>query len=109
MSERFQDDDIEFDFFEDADTHEQSPPDWLDDEQEASREEPRPPRRQAGPGGGGGAGGLSPRGRLIALVVGAVVLAILLVFFILSCTGDDKRDIYGSYMDDMTEIGRAHV
>ena len=36
MSERFQDDDIEFDFFEDVDTHEQSPPDWLDDEQEAS-------------------------------------------------------------------------
>ena len=37
MSERFHDDDIEFDFFEDVDTSEQSPPDWLHEEQERRR------------------------------------------------------------------------
>ncbi|MGH2841792.1 MAG: hypothetical protein ACRDKY_13305, partial [Solirubrobacteraceae bacterium] len=106
MSERFQDDDIEFDFFEDVDTHEQSPPDWLhDDEQEAQPEQPRPPRRQAGPGGGGG--GLGPRGRLIALVVGAVVLAILLVFLILSCTGEGKAGTYRDYTEDMTVVANG--
>ena len=109
MSERFQDDDIEFDFFEDVDTSEQSPPDWLHEEEEeaAPRDEPRPPRRKAGPGGGGGAGGLGPRGRLIALVVGAVVLAILLVFLILSCTGEGKAGTYRDYMEDMTVVANG--
>src|SRR5688500_8518472 len=106
MTERFQDDDIEFDFFEDVDTSEQSPPDWWQDEPEAApRAEPRPPRRQAG--GGGGPGGLSPRGRLIALVVGAVVLAILLVFLILSCTGEGKAGTYRDYMEDMVVVANG--
>jgi hypothetical protein len=104
MSERFPDDDIEFDFFEDVDTREQSPPDWLHDEEQAPREQPRPPRRQ--PGGGGG-GGLSPRGRLIALIGGAVVLAILLVFLILSCTGEGKKGTYENYMDEMTTVANG--
>jgi hypothetical protein len=106
MSERFSDDDIEFDFFEDVDTHEQSPPDWLHDEQEPPREEePRPPRRQQG--GGGGTGGLSPRGRLIALVAGAVVLALLLVFLILSCTGEGKKGTYEGYMEDIAVVANG--
>lgn len=105
MSERFTDDDIEFDFFEDGDTHEQSPPDWLHDEQEAPREEPRPPRRQ--PGGGGGGGGLSPRGRLIALVAGAVVVALLLVFLVLSCTGGGKKGTYEGYMEDIAVVANG--
>jgi hypothetical protein len=104
MSERFPDEDIEFDFFEDVETSEQSPPDWLHDEQQEQPPPPRPPRRQQGSGGGAG---LSPRGRLIALIGGAVVLAILLVFLILSCTGDGKKDTYQSYMDDMTGVANG--
>ncbi len=52
MSERLHDDDIEFDFFEDVDTSEQSPPDWLHEEQEQPQEQPRAPRRQTGGNGG---------------------------------------------------------
>ena len=102
MSERFHDDDIEFDFFEDVDTSEQSPPDWLHEEEKQPQEQPRAPRRQTG--GGGGSTGLSPRGRLIALIGGAVVLAILLVFLILSCTGEGKKGTYENYMTDMTAV-----
>jgi len=71
MSEQFHDDDIEFDFFEEVDTREQAPP-------ERSRDEgppgppARPPRRPQG-------SGISPRARLIALIAGAVALALLLV------------------------------
>jgi hypothetical protein len=105
MSERF-DDDIEFDFFEDVDTSEQSPPDWLHEEEKQPREQPRQPRRQSGGTGGGGTG-LSPRGRLIALIGGAVVLAILLVFLILSCTGEGKKGTYEAYMTDMTVVANG--
>jgi hypothetical protein len=104
MSERFSDDDIEFDFFEDPDTKEQSPPDWLHDEPEAQPEQPRPQRRQSG---GTGGGGLSPRGRLIALVAGAVILTLLLVFLILSCTGQDKKGTYEGYMEDMVVVANG--
>src|SRR5262245_18608505 len=106
MTERYPDEDIEFDFFEDVETSEQSPPDWLHEEQQPPPEQPRPPRRQPGGGGGGGTG-LSPRGRLIALIGGAVVLAILLVFLILSCTGEGKAGRYESYMDDMTGVANG--
>jgi CARDB len=105
MSERFPDEDIEFDFFEDVETSEQSPPDWLHDEQQEEPLEPRPPRRQQG--GPGGGTGLSPRGRLIALIGGAVVLAILLVFLVLSCTGEGKAGRYDGYMDDMTPVANG--
>lgn len=105
MTERYPDEDIEFDFFEDVETSEQSPPDWLHEEQQPPPEQPRPPRRQQG--GGGGGTGLSPRGRLIALIGGAVVLAILLVFLILSCTGEGKAGRYESYMDDMTGVANG--
>jgi hypothetical protein len=105
MSERFPDEDIEFDFFEDVETSEQSPPDWLHDEQQEEPLEARPPRRQQG--GPGGGAGLSPRGRLIALIGGAVVLAILLVFFILSCTGEGKAGRYEGYMTDMTGVANS--
>ena len=40
MSARPPDDDIEFDFFED-DTSEQSPPDWLHEEEQPPVEQPR--------------------------------------------------------------------
>ena len=106
MSERFPDEDIEFDFFEDDDTSEQSPPDWLHEEQPEEAEQPRPLRRQQGGGGGGGTG-LSPRGRLIALIGGAVVIAILLVFLILSCTDEGKAGHYENYMDDMTAVANG--
>ena len=105
MSTRPPDDDIEFDFFEDVDTSEQSPPDWLHEEEQPEPEQPRAPRRQ--PGGPGGGAGLSPRGRLIALIGGAVILAILLVFFILSCTGDSKAGTYQNYMTEMTAVANG--
>ena len=104
MSERFPDDDIEFDFFEDVeDTREKSPPDWLHDEPQQPQEEPRAPRRA----GGGVAGGLSPRGRLIALIAGAVALAILLVFLVLSWTGEGKKGTYENYMEDMRVVANG--
>jgi hypothetical protein len=100
MSEQFHDDDIEFDFFDDVDTREEPPP------EERPREGPppggprRPPQRPPG-------AGMPPRARLIALIAGAVVLVILLVFLVVQCTGESKKGSYESYMEDVSAVAAS--
>ncbi|MGH3081381.1 MAG: hypothetical protein ACRDNH_09640 [Gaiellaceae bacterium] len=91
MSER-DSTEIEFDFFEEPTTT------------EAARPERRPrrsrgPRRPPGP-----PSGLTPLLRLVGLISFAILIVVLLVFWISSCRGEAKKDTYRSYMQDVDGI-----
>lgn len=84
--------DLEFDFFEDLPTTERSgqpppPP--------KPKRSGRPPIRPRAPGG-------TPLLRLVALVIGAIALAVVVVFWVTSCRGDSAK---GSFEDYMGSVG----
>jgi hypothetical protein len=83
---------IEFDFFEEPATS------------EATRveREPRRPRRGRRPPGP--PSGLTPLLRLVGLISFAILVVVLLVFWVSSCRDEGKKDTYKSYMDDVTRI-----
>jgi hypothetical protein len=100
------DDDIEFDFFEEPATQEAT----------ASRERglrrpqraPKGPRTPMRP-----PAGFTPLARLIGLIAFAILVVVLLVFWVQSCQEGQKRDAYRSYVadvkriaDDSVQIGR---
>jgi hypothetical protein len=91
MSER-ETSEIEFDFFEEPATTEAPRPD-----REPRR--PRGPRRPPGP-----PSGLTPLLRLVGLISFAILVVVLLVFWISSCRGEAKRDTYSNYMTDVEQI-----
>ena len=88
MSER--DSDIEFDFFDEGETR------------EATQAE-RPPRRGRRPPVRPPAG-LTPLLRLIGLISFAILIVVLLVFWVNSCREDRRKDAYRDYMTDMTTL-----
>jgi hypothetical protein len=90
MSER-ESTDIEFDFFEEPATTEAARP-----ERRVRRARPR---RPPGP-----PSGLTPLLRLVGLISFAILVVVLLVFWISSCRGEAKRDTYRSYMQDVDRI-----
>ena len=91
MTER--DTEIEFDFFEEPATR------------EAAQAE-RPPRRTRGPRRPQGPpSGLTPLLRLVGLISFAILVVVLLVFWVSSCRGEAKRDRYQGYMQDVQEVG----
>ena len=90
MTER--DTEIEFDFFEEPATR------------EAVATE-RPPRRTRGPRRPSGPpSGLTPLLRLVGLISFAILVVVLLVFWVSSCRGEAKRDRYQGYMQDVQEV-----
>jgi hypothetical protein len=97
MTER--DSDIEFDFFEDLEPAEPSPPE-------------QPPRGQRPPGGGPprkpvrGPTGITPLLRLAGLIAFAILVVVLLVFWVQSCRGASKKHSYEAYMEDARGVGR---
>jgi hypothetical protein len=91
MSER-ETSEIEFDFFEEPATTEAARPD----------REPRGPRRSRRPPGP--PSGLTPLLRLVGLISFAILVVVLLVFWISSCRGEAKRDTYSNYMDEVESI-----
>src|SRR5215208_588177 len=100
MSER--EPDFEFDFFEEPET------------QEASARErtlrrplggPRGPRRPRGPMRP--AAGFVPLARLVGLIAFAILIVVLLIFWVQSCQDDKRRDAYEDYMTDISEVARA--
>jgi hypothetical protein len=83
--------DIEFDFFDDSPTAE-SPG------AESAPPKPRP-RLPTGPGPGRPQTGLL---RLVALIAGGILLAVILVLWINSCRADAKRGEYQDYMETVS-------
>ena len=94
------DDDIEFDFFEEPQT------------QDAPERE-RAPKR---PGGGRGPrgprqpirppAGVTPLLRLVGLIAFAILIIVLLVFWVQSCQSDRKREAYKTYVADIGRIAK---
>ena len=86
--------DIDFDFFEEPPT-----------EEATARARPlrrggsRPPVRPPA--------GLTPILRLVGLVALAIVVAVLLVFWVQSCRGEDKQDAYRDYLGDVRVVAAA--
>lgn len=97
MTER--DSDIEFDFFEDLEPDEPSPP----EESERGQRPPRggPPRKSVR-----GPTGIAPLLRLAGLIAFAILVVILLVFWVQSCRGASKKRSYETYMEQARGIGR---
>lgn len=85
------DEDIEFDFFDDAPTREAS----------ATEDAPRGPKRPRLPTGGGTA---PPVVRLAALIAGAIILAVVLVLWVNGCRNNQKADAYKNYMADVDKV-----
>jgi hypothetical protein len=96
MSER--ETDIEFDFFEDLEP------------QEPVEEQPRRRLRPPGPPGprrpGRPGPGVAPLLRLAGLILFAILVVVLLVFWVQSCNGASKRSAYKSYMEKVGAIAR---
>ncbi|MGH3131435.1 MAG: hypothetical protein ACRDNX_11500 [Gaiellaceae bacterium] len=91
MTERSSD--IEFDFFDEPETEEAAP-------RTRTRRTggPRPPVRPPA--------GFTPLLRLVGLIAFAIVIVVLLVFWVQSCRAADKRDTYRDYMDKMRVVAQ---
>jgi len=103
MSER-DDDIIEFDFFDEPETEQQT--------QRRPALRPRPGGRP--PRGGGprrpqlrGPQGFTPLLRLILLVALAIFVVVMLVFWIQSCRSDSRTSAYRDYMGEMTVVANG--
>jgi hypothetical protein len=90
MSER--DSDIEFDFFDEGETREASAV------ERPRRRGPRPPVRPPA--------GLTPLLRLIGLISFAILIVVLLVFWVNSCREDQRKDSYRDYMADVGTVAQ---
>lgn len=99
MTER--DDDIEFDFFEDLEPAEPAPP----------PERPRPTKPPGGRPPGPrravrGPTGVTPLLRLAGLIAFAILIIVLLVFWVNSCRGASKKHSYEVYFEKVGGVGR---
>ena len=88
MTER--DSDIEFDFFDEDETREATAA------ERPRRRGPRPPVRPPA--------GLTPLLRLIGLISFAILVVLLLVFWVNSCREDRRKDAYRDYVEDMSTL-----
>ena len=94
-------DDIEFDFFDEPETREDGPRQRL-------------PRRSNGGGGGGPSrrtlrppAGFTPLLRLAGLIAFAILIIVLLVFWVQSCQGASKKNAYKSYMQKAALVAQS--
>jgi hypothetical protein len=95
-------DDFEFDFFDEPDeetiTQRRGPV------RDPQRPKPksRGPRRPSGP-----PSGLTPILRLVGLVALAILVVVLLVFWVEGCQNDAKAKAYRDYMQDVSAVAKA--
>ena len=94
-------DDIEFDFFDEPDEE------TVTQRRRAVRPPTRPARRPRGPRPPGPPQGLTPLLRLVGLIAGAIVVVILLVFWVQGCQNNAKTTEYRNYLRDVAAIGTA--
>jgi hypothetical protein len=97
MTER--DTDLEFDFFDD----EPDQGDLLEEERPARQPPRRPPRR---PPAGRPPVGVTPLIRLAGLIAFAILIVVLLVFWISSCQGAGKKSSYKRYMEKVSVVAK---
>jgi hypothetical protein len=94
MSEH--DSDIEFDFF--------------DDEPETGESSPTSGRSRSQPPGGQpkrpGRGGIPPTARLAALIAFGILIVVLLVLWVQSCSGTSKKSSYQHYLDKVAPLAQ---
>jgi hypothetical protein len=96
MSER-DDDIIDFDFFDEPPTVEQQQTQRV--RMPRRRPEGSPPRGPIRP-----PQGFAPIVRLVLLILFAIVIVVLLVFWVQSCQGSKKRNAYRHYVEDVAQI-----
>jgi len=99
--------DIEFDFFDEAPTAERTPA-TVPSTRRGGRPPPPPPPKEPRK--------RAPLPRLALLIAGAIILAVVLVFWVNSCREDQKTGAYEDYMqatsgvvNDSEEIGQQLV
>ena len=95
-------DDFEFDFFDEPDEE------TVTQRRRPVRDEPRPKRGARRPRGPAGPpAGLTPILRLVGLIAAAIVVVVLMVFWIQGCQNDAKARSYRDYMEDVSAIAKA--
>jgi hypothetical protein len=104
MSER-DDDIIEFDFFDEPETEQQTQRRPTIRQRPAGRSSDGPPRRPRPPLRA--PQGFTPLLRLVLLVALAIFVVVVLVFWIQSCRADSRQSAYAGYMDDMTTVANS--
>jgi hypothetical protein len=90
-------DDIEFDFFDEPETREDQPRQRI-----VRRSGGGPPRRSVRP-----PAGFTPLLRLAGLIAFAILIVVLLVFWVQSCQGASKRNSYRHYMEKVGAIAQS--
>jgi hypothetical protein len=95
-------DDIEFDFFDEPDEE------TVTQRRRAVRPPTRPAGRPRGPRRPGGPpAGLTPLLRLVGLIAAAILIVVLLVFWVQSCQSNAKTSAYKNYLRDVGQIASA--
>jgi len=108
----YDDDQIEFDFFDEPETVEATQRrrlPRLDRGDRGGGDDGRPPKapRASGGAGGGAPTGLVPLARLAGLILFAIAIVVLLVFWVGSCQGKSKHDAYATYAEKVRAIQTA--
>jgi hypothetical protein len=95
-------DDFEFDFFDEPDEE------TVTQRRRPVRTTPRPRRGPRRPRGTAGPpAGLTPILRLVGLIAAAIVVVVLVVFWVQGCQNDAKARAYHDYMGDVSAIAKA--
>jgi hypothetical protein len=92
------DSDIEFDFFDDLETDESPPPSGRPRGQRPPgppQDEPPEHRR-----------GLPPAARLAGLIAFAILIIVLLVLWVQSCSGASTKSSYSNYLDKVSSLAK---
>jgi hypothetical protein len=100
MSER-NPDDIEFDFFDEPDEETVTQRRRAVRPRPPQTRGPRPPRGPIAPGG------ITPLLRLVGLIAFAILVVVLVIFWVQGCQSDAKVSAYKNYMADVTTIAQA--
>jgi CARDB len=89
------DPDIEFDFFEEPETGESTPPRGRSRSQRPPGGPPKPPSEHRG---------ISPTLRLAGLIAFGILIVVLLVLWVQSCSGTSKKSSYEHYVDKIAPL-----
>lgn len=104
MSER-DDDIIDFDFFDEPPTVEQQQASRVRMPRRRPRGEGGPPRRPRPPIRP--PQGVTPLLRLVGLIAFAILIVVLLVFWVQSCQSNAKKNSYKRYMENVSQIAQS--